>query len=172
MAMSVRERVREIGVLKTLGFTPGAILGIILGEAVVIALIGAALGLVLAAGICDVIRAGPITFADLKALHVPAGGGRLGLLLAALIGLCSSVVPAWSASRRPIVECAAVHRLGATAMAIPLTYNLRNLAVRKTTTLMTALGIALTVAVLLAVMALVEGLRRRLRPPGTRCTCW
>jgi putative ABC transport system permease protein len=44
-------------------------------------------------------------------------------------------------------------------MAIPLSYNLRNLAVRKTTTLMTALGIALTVAVLVGVLALVEGLR-------------
>ncbi len=44
-------------------------------------------------------------------------------------------------------------------MAIPLTYNLRNLVVRKTTTIMTALGIALTVAVLIAVLALVEGLQ-------------
>jgi putative ABC transport system permease protein len=44
-------------------------------------------------------------------------------------------------------------------MAIPLAYNLRNLAVRKTTTLMTALGIALTVSVLVAVLALVSGLR-------------
>jgi putative ABC transport system permease protein len=44
-------------------------------------------------------------------------------------------------------------------MAIPLAYNLRNLAVRKTTTLMTALGIALTVSVLVAVLALVNGLR-------------
>ncbi len=44
-------------------------------------------------------------------------------------------------------------------MAIPVAYNLRNLVVRKTTTLMTALGIALTVAVLLAVLALVSGLR-------------
>ena len=44
-------------------------------------------------------------------------------------------------------------------MAIPLTYNLRNLVVRKTTTVMTALGIALTVAVLIAVLALVEGLQ-------------
>jgi len=43
-------------------------------------------------------------------------------------------------------------------MAIPLAYNLRNLVVRKTTTLMTALGIALTVAVLLAILALVNGL--------------
>ena len=37
-------------------------------------------------------------------------------------------------------------------MAIPLAYNLRNLTVRKTTTLMTALGIALTVSVLVAVL--------------------
>lgn len=44
-------------------------------------------------------------------------------------------------------------------MAIPLSYNLRNLAVRKTTTAMTALGIGLTVAVLVAAFALVDGLR-------------
>jgi putative ABC transport system permease protein len=43
-------------------------------------------------------------------------------------------------------------------MAIPVSYNLRNLAVRKGTTLMTALGVALTVAVLLTTMALVAGL--------------
>ncbi|HEV2664724.1 MAG TPA: ABC transporter permease [Blastocatellia bacterium] len=44
-------------------------------------------------------------------------------------------------------------------MAIPIVYNLRNLVVRKTTTAMTALGIALTVAVLVADVALVRGLR-------------
>jgi len=51
-------------------------------------------------------------------------------------------------------------------MAIPIAYNLRNLVVRKTTTLMTALGIALTVAVLLAVLALVNGLRTTLASSG------
>jgi len=51
-------------------------------------------------------------------------------------------------------------------MAIPVTYNLRNLVVRKTTTLMTALGIALTVAVLLAMMALLAGLRATLSASG------
>lgn len=51
-------------------------------------------------------------------------------------------------------------------MAIPLSYNLRNLVVRKTTTLMTALGIALTVAVLLAVLALLNGLRVTLTTTG------
>ena len=44
-------------------------------------------------------------------------------------------------------------------MAIPLSYNFRNLVVRKTTTVMTAAGIAMTVAVLLAVLGLVAGLQ-------------
>src|ERR1700739_5016272 len=51
-------------------------------------------------------------------------------------------------------------------MAIPISYNLRNLVVRKTTTIMTALGIALTVAVLLAVLALVHGLQTAFQSTG------
>jgi len=51
-------------------------------------------------------------------------------------------------------------------MAIPIAYNLRNLTVRKTTTLMTALGIGLTVAVLVAVLALVAGLRTAFEVSG------
>src|SRR5215467_9161901 len=51
-------------------------------------------------------------------------------------------------------------------MAIPLAYNLRNLVVRKTTTIMTALGIALTVSVLVAVLALVDGLQSALQVSG------
>src|SRR6266705_2493672 len=52
-------------------------------------------------------------------------------------------------------------------MAIPVSYNLRNLVVRKTTTIMTALGIALTVAVLLAILAMVGGLRSSLESTGS-----
>lgn len=44
-------------------------------------------------------------------------------------------------------------------MTVPLCYNIRNLVVRKTTTLMTAFGIALSVAILVASLALVSGLR-------------
>lgn len=51
-------------------------------------------------------------------------------------------------------------------MAIPISYNIRNLTARKTTTLMTALGISLTVAVLLSVMAMVQGLRSSLEASG------
>lgn len=51
-------------------------------------------------------------------------------------------------------------------MAIPISYSIRNLTARKTSTIMTALGIALTVAVLLSVMAMVEGLRTSLDASG------
>lgn len=51
-------------------------------------------------------------------------------------------------------------------MAIPLSYNFRNLRVRKATTVMTALGIALTVAVLLGILAMVAGLKSALQSSG------
>ncbi|MFN7924835.1 MAG: ABC transporter permease [Bryobacteraceae bacterium] len=51
-------------------------------------------------------------------------------------------------------------------MAIPISYNMRNLVARRTTTIMTALGIALTVAVLLAMLAMVNGLETSLAETG------
>ncbi len=51
-------------------------------------------------------------------------------------------------------------------MAIPISYNVRNLIVRKTTTLMTAAGIAMTVAVLLAVFGLNAGLKQAFAAEG------
>ena len=48
MAQSVRERTNEVGVLKTLGFSNGSILALVLGESVLIALLGGAAGLGLA----------------------------------------------------------------------------------------------------------------------------
>ena len=51
-------------------------------------------------------------------------------------------------------------------MKIPISFNIRNLIARRTTTVMTALGIGLTVAVLLSVFALMEGLRTSLASTG------
>ena len=51
-------------------------------------------------------------------------------------------------------------------MAIPLKYNLRNLAVRRTTTSMTAFSITLTVTVFLVLMALAQGLQTSLTATG------
>lgn len=51
-------------------------------------------------------------------------------------------------------------------MKLPLSYNIRNLAVRKTNTVMTALSVALTVAVLLADFALINGLNEAFSSSG------
>lgn len=104
MAMSVRERVREVGVLKTLGFTNGAILSLLVGEAIIIALIGGAIGIGLASGLCSVIRSFPSVFADLSQLRVTAPVAAICLLAAGMIGLVSSFIPAWGASKLPIID--------------------------------------------------------------------
>src|SRR5579863_857916 len=104
MAMSVRERIREVGILKTLGYTPGTILFLILGEAGVLSLFGGAIGLLLAVGLTNVVRNGPSFLQAMKTLTItPDVGGAL-LVLAFIIGVASSFIPAFNASRTPILE--------------------------------------------------------------------
>jgi putative ABC transport system permease protein len=105
MAMVVRERVKEIGVLKTLGFTPGGVLWIMLFESVLISLIGAAVGLAGSFGMCHYIASGPMTFADLKLLHVPGPVVLIVLGIGIVIAVIGTLIPAWAAVRRPIVDC-------------------------------------------------------------------
>ena len=104
MSMSVRERIKEVGVLKTLGFTREAILGIILGESACIALAGGLIGLLLASGVCYVVRQGPAFIQQTKALTIQPDTAVFCLLLAVLIGMVSALVPAWQASRTTIVD--------------------------------------------------------------------
>ncbi len=104
IAMSVRERVHEVGVLKTLGYTSEAILGIILGEAVAISLVGAMLGLLMAQLMSAVVRAMPTFNDQLETLTIQPSVAVLCLGVAAMIGLASAFVPAYHASRTPIVE--------------------------------------------------------------------
>jgi putative ABC transport system permease protein len=106
ISMSVRERVREVGIMKTLGFTPGAILGIILGESAVISLVGGALGCALAAGLCSMVAHSPAAsfMQSFKQLSVTPTVGLLSLGVAVLIGVMSSVIPAWNASRTSILD--------------------------------------------------------------------
>ncbi|TPW06017.1 MAG: ABC transporter permease, partial [bacterium] len=51
-------------------------------------------------------------------------------------------------------------------MAIPISYNIRNLFVRRLATLITVVGIALVVAVFIAVLALANGFERALAGNG------
>lgn len=69
MAMSVRERVREVGILKTLGFKPSAILGIVLCGSFIAAL-GAVVGYGLATLLCGMIRQGPAFSSEIANLTI------------------------------------------------------------------------------------------------------
>jgi len=104
MAMSVRERVREVGVLRTLGFRKSAVVGLILGESVLIAVGGGLLGALLAQGLCFVIRQGPLIVQQSKTLSLepPVMAALMGVSL--LVALASSIVPAVSAARQNIVD--------------------------------------------------------------------
>jgi putative ABC transport system permease protein len=102
--MSVRERVREIGVLKTLGFTRESILGIILGESVVISVLGGAIGCVLATLLINGARHAPGAMGFTRAMAMTPLLVVVCIATAGLIGLVSSLVPAWSAARTPIVQ--------------------------------------------------------------------
>lgn len=104
MAMSVRERIREVGVMKTLGFTNGEILTIILGEAAFLSLIGGAIGCLLASGLAFGVRQMPAFISQLKTLTIvpPVAAGLV--LIALLIGVASSFIPAWNASRTSILD--------------------------------------------------------------------
>jgi putative ABC transport system permease protein len=104
MAMSVRERVREIGVLKTLGFTPGSVLGIILGEACSISVAGGLIGFLISIFLLRGIAKSPFGgFIPPVSAFDPVNAAAC-VFTAAAVGLASAFVPAWSASRRPIVE--------------------------------------------------------------------
>jgi putative ABC transport system permease protein len=106
MAMSVRERIREVGILKTLGFTRDAILGMLIGEAVVIALIGGAIGLALASFLTVGVghSAGRYGIGGLQHMSLTPSTILISLAVAAAIGLISSWVPAWNAARTNILD--------------------------------------------------------------------
>ncbi|HEY1800723.1 MAG TPA: FtsX-like permease family protein [Terriglobales bacterium] len=102
MAMSIRERTREVAVLKTLGFTRRSILGLFIGEAVTLALVGGIFGSVLAFLLGHGASTAMGGFGD--ALKVKLGTMVFAWAVAALVGFLSAAVPAYYASRIGIVE--------------------------------------------------------------------
>ena len=101
MAMSIRERTREIAVLKTLGFTRQTILGLFVSEAVMLSLVGGFLGSLGAYGL-GMIAAKLGGFAG--ALQVNAWTMLVAWTVAALMGLISSAIPSYNASRLGVVD--------------------------------------------------------------------
>jgi putative ABC transport system permease protein len=102
MAMSVRERIKEIGVLRTLGFTTDKVLAMIIAEAVIIAMLGGLLGCLMAFAVVQVLGSSlQVMFGTLR---MPPVILLISLGVAFAIGLLSSVIPAYNASRVPITD--------------------------------------------------------------------
>lgn len=95
MTISVNERTAEVGLLRALGARRRQVIGLFLGEAVVLAAAGGVIGLVLGAGGAWLIGA---AIPGLPT-HVAWSYALLALLVAALIGLMAGVVPASRAAR-------------------------------------------------------------------------
>ncbi|MEW6367445.1 MAG: ABC transporter permease [Acidobacteriota bacterium] len=101
MAMAVRERIGEIGVLKTVGFSDRAVLVLVLGESMTIAGIGGIIGI----GLAKLFTlGGDPTHGFLPVFYFPPAKIVWGLILATAVGLASGLVPAVGAMRLKIVD--------------------------------------------------------------------
>ncbi len=103
MAMSIRERTREVAVLKTLGFERGTILGLFVGEAMSLSVAGGLFGCGFAWLLLTLMKKSPMGF-FLAQMEVTTGTLGVALLVAALVGFFSSLVPSYNAARVEIVE--------------------------------------------------------------------
>lgn len=104
MAMAFRERTLEIGVMKTLGFTSHLVLVLLVTEGMLIALSGWALGTGAAWALWSNLDLGRAGIGFFGRLHVVPGSIGVGLLVAVLLGLLSSAVPAMRAARLQIAH--------------------------------------------------------------------
>ena len=104
MAQSVRERVPELAVLKTLGFSDASVLGFVLAEAFALCLLGGLIGLVLAS-ICGAMVAKG-TGGQFQ-LQLDAGVWLIGVVAIGLMSLAVGLLPALRARRLRIVDALA-----------------------------------------------------------------
>ncbi|MFZ3212037.1 MAG: ABC transporter permease [Terriglobales bacterium] len=101
MAIAVRERMRELAVLKAVGFSDNFVLALVLGESLLLAAIGGGFGLAL----CKLftLRGDP-TGGLMPYFYLAPPVVILGLLSALAVGVVAGILPAWSAMRLRVVD--------------------------------------------------------------------
>jgi putative ABC transport system permease protein len=102
MAMSMRERTTEIAVLKAIGFQNNKVLGMMLGESVIIAMIGGLLGVSAGRGLYALGHEMVPMF--IQTSSMPWRVIAWGMILSAAIGLLSGIVPAVLAARLSVID--------------------------------------------------------------------
>jgi putative ABC transport system permease protein len=102
MGQSVRERTNELAVMKTLGFSSGSVTALVIGEALLITFLGAAIGLLIASGAS--ISLGQALQNFFPSLGMPPSTFAIGFCIALVLAFVASVLPATQAWRLKIVE--------------------------------------------------------------------
>ena len=97
MLMSARQRTHEIGILKALGFRDSALALLLLGESLVITVVGGGLGVAMALLSTEGFKA--FLAGRIPNYQVEPGTALVGLGVALTIGLVAGLVPAWSVHR-------------------------------------------------------------------------
>jgi putative ABC transport system permease protein len=96
ISISVRERSQELAVLKVLGFRPGQVLALVLGEAVLVGAVGGLLSAVLTyIAINHVVNDNVLEIG----IYIPFWGLAWGPAIGALTAFGGSLVPAWASCR-------------------------------------------------------------------------
>jgi putative ABC transport system permease protein len=97
MAMNARERLGEYAALKTMGFKAHHLVSLILGESLLLSLVGGLLGLALSFPAVRVFP--PEVTQYFPGLEVSRTTATLGMLVSLTVGLLAGIIPAWQASR-------------------------------------------------------------------------
>ncbi|MFQ5410019.1 MAG: ABC transporter permease, partial [Anaerolineales bacterium] len=163
MLMSVLERTREIGVLRALGWKRRRIITMIIGEALIVALGGGALGILLGVGLTELARTAPSVEALLQDTLTPYILAQ-AIGIAVVLGTVGGLYPAWRASKLQPVEAmryeAGAGDLGRFAQWLVRMFGrgaLRNLWRRPGRTFVTVTGIGIGVGFIVALIAMVDG---------------
>jgi putative ABC transport system permease protein len=101
MAYAVRERTNELAVLKAVGFSDSGVLGLVLGESLLLTLLGGGLGLGLA---WLLVSAGDPTGGSLPVFYIPPRDLAAGGVLILLMALIAGILPALQARRLRIAD--------------------------------------------------------------------
>lgn len=101
MAIAVRERIREMAVLKAVGFSDLFVLLLVVFESMLLAAVGGGLGLALAKAIT---LQGDPTGGLLPFFYLPPQAIVMGAVLALAVGLAAGIWPAYSAGRLKVVD--------------------------------------------------------------------
>jgi putative ABC transport system permease protein len=102
MGQSIRERLNEIGVMKTLGYSNFSVTGLVLGEAILVTAIGGAIGLALAALFSKAIGSAVAQF--FPVLGMPPGTYAIGAVLIVVLGGIAAALPCTQAAQLKIVD--------------------------------------------------------------------